>query len=341
MIYLRTFWCLTLLGSWVSSGLAGEVDPLRKRFFDEAPRKWQEMRDLSLQLQGEMNYTSHEVTNNHDKPTLIRQWRYRINQAHQCKLFVIRAVFSTNPKMVPPRGTVVNSKYAFTVSERNAEAGWILGELDLKQNGKKGTINLAELNDDVDKTACAHLRINQIPLPKMISANNFHLKKIHSHRHENGEDVVLSFAFDRDNSIAGPLAGSIVFDPGNYWVVKSADLKCDIGTINEHRRQIENTYAISPRGLPIAKLTTERTSAENIVFENKWQYDLREQVDVPEHEFSLSAFGLPEPRGSEIPRPAKQPYYLWLSLAGVALIALAIVAARLAKKWTKSRAVGT
>ncbi|MBA2227964.1 hypothetical protein H0921_17535 [thermophilic bacterium 2918] len=46
------------------------------------------------------------------------------------------------------------------------------------------------------------------------------------------------------------------------------------------------------------------------------EYDLRDEgVEPLEREFTLSAFGLPEPVGVEWERPVR--WYLWLMLAGM------------------------
>ena len=285
IFHLRIFVLVSLLGSCVSNGSAQNTDSLRKRFDEEAPRKWDEMRKLSQQLQGEANAYLFKVEEG--KPTLVRHWCYQIGQDGSCKLGLARAVLTPNPKGTTlPRATVVNSKYAFTVTERKADSGWILGELDLFKKGKEGTIEFNDMNEIIDQTACALLRVNGKPLPKLIASKKLRVKKIHSRQGEKGEEIDLIFEYEKDDTLMGSFSGSITFDSANYWVVKGADLNVDIGSVNDRSIRVENTYTISPRGLPIPKLKVERAvSKGGNTSEGKWEYDLREQSAVQEHEF--------------------------------------------------------
>jgi hypothetical protein len=52
--------------------------------------------------------------------------------------------------------------------------------------------------------------------------------------------------------------------------------------------------------------------------------------DIPDREFMLTAFGLPEPKGVEWEK--KTPVYVWLLLAAGVLGLLAVVLAWLAKR---------
>jgi len=51
-------------------------------------------------------------------------------------------------------------------------------------------------------------------------------------------------------------------------------------------------------------------------------FDYFEQEAVPEVEFSLTAFGLPEPVGISFQQPTR--WHLWFALAGVGALALAL-----------------
>jgi hypothetical protein len=322
---------LFLIAPWPAFGFTGENDALRKRFLEEAPRRWEELRELSSQIQGEVNISSYRQDG--DKQTLSYKWRYQIAQNGQSKLAVIRATFTKHPKQTAlPRAIVANSKYAFTLSERKPNGGWILDELELFTPKKKQAIDVRFRDSIIYETSCANLMVKQIPLPKIVASKNFHLKKIEERQEGTAPFVSVSFEYDKDDTILGPFSGIITLDPANFWVVKTADLRCDIGTFNDRTEHLENTYVVSPRGFPIPQMMTVRTNIKQFVDEEKSEYSLREQADVPEHEFSLSAFGLLEPMGHEIPRPSETRYYVWFCLGGISLIAFGIFAIRWAKR---------
>jgi hypothetical protein len=53
--------------------------------------------------------------------------------------------------------------------------------------------------------------------------------------------------------------------------------------------------------------------------------------DIPDREFMLTAFGLPEPKGVKVPGPWIPPY-VWLIVAGVVLAVVADIFRRLARQ---------
>ena len=93
-----------------------------------------------------------------------------------------------------------------------------------------------------------------------------------------------------------------------------------------------------PSGFPLVKSSTTSgmlhsyrdKNAPKKSYTRKTEYEWEVNNHVPDEEFTLSAFGLPEPKGSK--PPAKSQVWVWLSGAVIALIALAILFA-----WLKRR----
>ncbi|HZT82686.1 MAG TPA: hypothetical protein VFA26_20825, partial [Gemmataceae bacterium] len=76
-------------------------------------------------------------------------------------------------------------------------------------------------------------------------------------------------------------------------------------------------YTESPKGFPILK-SIVRTWADAKYTQ---EFDLTERNDVPDSEFTLSAFGLPEPAELQ-GKPSRVRWYLWAGVAGICCLAL-------------------
>jgi hypothetical protein len=130
-----------------------------------------------------------------------------------------------------------------------------------------------------------------------------------------------------------PLTGGwIIFDPNHFWIICECHLE----------QQVTPPQAGSSTGVSHAKfdykygrndfplITRISNRFEGTVQGTKMQVDtiydfeLVERDDVPDSEFTLSAFGFPEPFGLEASR-SKRNWYLWAGGAGILLIVLAVL----------------
>ncbi len=92
-----------------------------------------------------------------------------------------------------------------------------------------------------------------------------------------------------------------------------------------------------PSGFPILKSRTERfklfdyRNKRKTDVTSKTDYDLEVNDRVPNSEFTLSAFGLPEPGGEE-PVKKPTPLYIWILAAAGVCAALALSFRYLARR---------
>jgi hypothetical protein len=79
-------------------------------------------------------------------------------------------------------------------------------------------------------------------------------------------------------------------------------------------------YEAAPDGFPIPKRVNTRYKkpAQGFDSEIRHEFNLKE-ADVPEGDFNLSAFGLPEPGGMRRPIP----WYLWAAILGIGCLSAA------------------
>jgi hypothetical protein len=117
--------------------------------------------------------------------------------------------------------------------------------------------------------------------------------------------------------------GSMVLDPDHYWVLLEDNARCEwedksLGGVMSVVSVAEYNYADD--GLPILRRLVRRqnTPAPGKEVEATFVFELRE-AQLPESEFTLSAFGLPEIADA----PQRSSWYFWAGAAGLTCVVLA------------------
>ena len=100
--------------------------------------------------------------------------------------------------------------------------------------------------------------------------------------------------------------------------------------------EIEFETILHPSGFPLVKTSTSHDvlypykTKKKLASTRKIEYEWEVNDTVPDSEFTLSAFGLPEPVGGELLHAPRA--WLWLLAATISAAALAILSA-----WLKRR----
>lgn len=131
----------------------------------------------------------------------------------------------------------------------------------------------------------------------------------------------------------------VICDPKSSWAIKEQRITIQ----RRHQGRVavtvllegSVTYGEPIDGLPVPAVVTEKLYANNNyngepIYKRVITLNGVKKSSPEEYEFSLSAFGLPEPPGVEWPRPT--PWYLWLVGIGIACIVGAV-----AVRWLKNR----
>jgi hypothetical protein len=123
--------------------------------------------------------------------------------------------------------------------------------------------------------------------------------------------------------------GTIILDRERAWSAQQTTLQYINGIIVN----IQLEYKGEHRGLPvISKIIEEIAVTGHAQREVSWlQFSDLRFHDVPESDFTLSAFGLPEPVGVEWEQPRPR-WYLWIMVVAFALLALALTLGYLRKR---------
>ena len=145
-----------------------------------------------------------------------------------------------------------------------------------------------------------------------------------------GEDLVeMAFTYDQaePKGKANTLKGTLFFDPHMYWCIRSGEIQRtgDIvsGTLKFHTKQVDSGGVLPPLSRQYdSDGEYVSTAGERNRKQIHQEVTLHQASPLPsDKEFTLSAFGLPEPPGLE--QPVVRSWYLWAALAGVVCLVVA------------------
>jgi hypothetical protein len=171
-------------------------------------------------------------------------------------------------------------------------------------------------------------------LPELVALPSFRLITAELLPHD-GLSVV-KLVFDNQHVVKSKpfcavQSGYLLLDPAQYWTIRGGELRTEHPDSRVFTKLTVECIRTSD-GWPIPKQRTEEktydwSSPETAKQLGAWgkfviTYDLHVPKNLPsDEEFTLSAFGLPEPPGVEWRRPTR--WYLWVGAAGIAAIVLA------------------
>lgn len=151
-------------------------------------------------------------------------------------------------------------------------------------------------------------------------------------------NYVLQLA-NRDTHVRAQ--GTLWLDPSRCWCIQRSKISSEVTDDGKRSADREEEVVCEtidhPSGFPILKNVTEHVKITNHKLKRnsggttKTEYELEVNNNVPDSEFTLSAFGLPEPAGME---PVKKPIpiYVWILLAAGVCGALAFAFRSLARR---------
>jgi hypothetical protein len=323
----------------VSLTRAQGSEPLEERFFTEGPQKWEEYCSLVKRVQGTVLTT---FTKRNAKGDILSRIRTRkeIKQNERCALFLYQA-FEGEKLAVDDERTeggcyVVNPQYAFELSRSDSKHEWILARLDPKGEGasfRDGPVRKIPLD-----WIAAHLDVYGQPLSSLIKNKDFKITK--TARINRGSQILFQVHFEYPHFVSSKVytypvqSGSLLLDPDHFWVLHEFEVQCKYstgtGTVHEMFSFKEDTNGLP---LPTRMHRTVKATVTEIVGDELFEYDLHNATKLPpDEEFTLSAFGLPEPMGVKLNQPPRT--WLWLLAAAVATATLAILFSWLKRRRT-------
>jgi hypothetical protein len=293
---------------------------LREQFLREAPARWAEYVQQAKQLQGTYSFrASFSVTGTKAENT------YTVKMNRTCKLIELSMARKT------PGGqgdyddlkvVAFNPRYAFALKRKTPSSPWIVTELvDLRTNSLPSSIQ--KTFERIDNEILELVRLDKDPLAELARKPEFQVVRCKKVLQAGEEFVQVDFEYpptveERDSGVH---RGTLVLDPQRFWCLRSYEVRYprsdgSPGTVKYRVLELGGRE----EGLPVPKRALEqREFLSKDGTRGKTEIWVECNLDVPrtlppDEEFTLSAFGLPEPLGVTWSKPT--PWYLWLSLAG-------------------------
>jgi len=314
----------------------------RDRFLSEAPRKWEAYRSFAKRLQGTNTHKTYQGREATGPP--FEEWRYEWRQRGQWTRSVSQESGPQVARGIPPAEVkAVNSRYAFVLRKQTPTSDWVLVTFDTDLRDDR-PINPREREKVVLDSFCVGLQVKGRLFSEITQESGFVLKAVNvvpsngrdlvridfAHRHSRETDK-HSWEINRQMWLS--IDGWVVLDPEACWSIRECEVKTThLGGV-QGTTSFTNEYKQTDSGFPLMIRRVQHTRYADPTGARETMtvstYDWYVDDAVPESEFTLSAFGLPEPPGIDWKRPT--PWWLYAGVAGVVCLVLAFVLRWLAR----------
>jgi hypothetical protein len=163
-------------------------------------------------------------------------------------------------------------------------------------------------------------------LPQWYRDPGFSVESVQSVNRESRELVEVRFACAKPETSYWIRSGVLTLDPNRLWAVEQYQFDAVNGKGGEEKVSQKVVFRATPEDLPFVERAERTASFPGGRVETTTLFTRFEQRVIPDHEFTLSAFGLPELNPPSIWRSI----WLWFVLvaAGVVCIVAAIFVRR-------------
>jgi hypothetical protein len=247
----------------------------------------------------------------------------------ECKLpYMSRVVRDREDTQKKKREQLVicyNRDYSFELSKHHTNSGWFISFFENNLNGKSKLAKGAMFTSLLQYLNAPFLMY--VPrLSSLFAEEGFSVRAVT--RVRDGDKQMLKVEFDRKPDSKGRKGshGWFVVSPDEAWVLHSFEYQDKNG--NSYSGTME--YAGVERGVPVPKRVVHTIRGGRDPRPSVFTYDFDELsfVDVPDRDFTLDAFGLPElaQSGGRSTRGSPARWFFALSLAAMAIALILKVA---------------
>ncbi len=302
-------------------------ESLKQRFLLEAPPQWEAYARRTEELQGTLTLAFRWTRNSYEGDG---RFEYKTN-GHAVVLKT-GGKGGSNGKIATEQEHIFgyNPRYAFSLQRTSADQPWLLVQLvDRAQDPSLGEVG-RRINSYLE-AATFGIRLYGDPLTEIVRKPEFKMGLCRQIQ-KNGEKLVeIAFTFSKmDGPRKCHFDGQLVFDPSRYWCWRSGEMRITTDGFSSGTLKLEGIQSVSPGEVPPlsrvwdtngdwASSTGEWSNRQT----NRYEVSLSQPHHLPaDHEFTLSAFGLPEPSGTVW--KTETPRYVWFLIAAAAFAAIAI-----------------
>jgi hypothetical protein len=295
------------------SSSAAEPSP-EERFLKEAPEKWAEYRQIvSRHVEGRSNAASHvdfvgKTKHGNWDPTWETAFVLNVvGERSRAKSILFE---NGQPKQVE----TFNPDYHVELTM--GRGGWTIDWLRMGATAIPDDLIRAQASRPLltyeDSTfgsamrrACLGQCLGAAWLPRLVASADFHVTHVSAVGHEGL--VKVEFSFEPSGNIEKTVfvrSGFMILDSKRYWLLREADTAAHfVWATNEGRGTLSIKHEFSNANMPIPYVSRHvyTATSEKGYDEKPWKHVATETVamrDVPDidpKQFTLSAYGLPEP----------------------------------------------
>ena len=320
---------------------AQDANTLKRQFLDDAPRRWLEYREFVARLQGKMAFKWQR-----DGKT-ESVWTAVVKQNSTCKLVSKQTSLTFGKSRESAAGQVwaFNPNYNFTLRRGGADDSWALEDLQIIKGSKISSSAVDNANRVTGGLAIL-TRIVHTELQDLVQQPSFRVLSVKKLIHLEAESVVVEFDNPHPLNTEGQFipiqGGTFILDPSRSWCVRAYAVRTKYGD-GDGKTSAETTSRDSKSKFPIPLRrveTREYVDSGNVrIVQEEREFDLVDPDEFPDYgEFTLTAFGLPEPMGMP-PVNRGIRWYIWLSLAAAGAVAIGFLFAKVKRRYSTAEPV--
>lgn len=332
---IRVFLIL-MVGAACPFTTVGESYAQQSLFTKDVIQKWKEFESFSRTIQGTKRetFTSTAIAQNQPQRSSVS---YKQNP--ECVL-LSAPVFKVSGATSTRNWILVNSRYKARITTDDSDPNQVVLKT-YEPNSAKGSSN-PEF-DDLFSVLAPHFSYQNIRLSQLVTKESFKVQKISKSSRDGYELIQVDFSFD-DKNQGVQSSGSLYLDPGHCWCIRRISdsyVKMLKGKpFLKFQQSVDYQISDHPSGFPLIKHESRHAQGysgkEKVESTNKIDYEWEINDHVPDSEFTLTAFGLPEPVGVTWEKPT--PWYLWFLAAAGGCFVLTVLFRYLSRRWRQRAA---
>lgn len=336
------FYLLLVATSFVAIPLSGEKlfghtetgddAELRDRFVTEAPKRWQEYQIFIKSLQGSGRFDREDFI---PRKGISNRRSFGYKQAADCALLMIQQESEKNTRC---EVFAVNSSYTFSLGRKEPQKPWVITGVSPLTSDNIST-ELQALTARMNQQLSMGLMIfnDRLLLPIALNTGELQIDGARTALREGKSVVEVQFKHRPKDAANNPVRGGLIYlDPERYWVIEGYEVDAEFPNGKSHFTG-KNEYKPGSKGHPIPLKRSIRSKGitkdgPGVDFELRTTLDLFEGPIPPKSDFTLPAFGLPEPIGITPLRPWYLRWYVLITGFGFGCIILGAIYYRLARR---------